>query len=254
MKLPFFNYFNNTDIVTTQWSDLGQLYFRSLNDLKHANGGEDKVTISVFAWATDVNMNVLTSNDPNQLTPQSGRESGKEIDEANRNGVISGPATKIAKASSMLSNVPYIGPYASATSVAAGATAKIAKMFGYCRPPVTKNPEPYRPSPMSSLAVCNVPDTAQKLTIDEKQELTIDPRTTGLGGVDPMNIKEIAKRESYLTTFTWALNVPPENILWNSRIDPVIWAKTGAPGVGTGSFHFPACAMAALPFQYWTAR
>lgn len=252
MKLPFFNYFNNTDIVTTQWSDLGQLYFRSLNDLKHANGGEDKVTISVFAWATDVNMNVLTSNDPNQLTPQSGRESGKEIDEANRSGVVSGPATKIAKASSMLSNVPYIGPYASATSVAAGATAKIAKMFGYCRPPVTKNPEPYRPSPMSSLAVCNVPDTAQKLTIDEKQELTIDPRTTGLGGVDPMNIKEIAKRESYLSTFTWAINVPPENILWNARIDPVIWAKTGDPGVGSGSFHFPACAMAALPFRYWT--
>jgi hypothetical protein len=249
MKLPFFNFRNYTDIVTTQWSQLGQLYFRSLNDLKHANGASDKVTISVFAWATDVSMNVLTSNDPDQLVPQSGRESGGEIEEANMKGIISGPATKIAKASSALSGVPYIGPFASATSVAAGATAEIAKMFGYCRPPVTRNPEPYRPTPISSLSVCNVPDTAQKLTVDEKQELTIDPRTTGLGGVDPMNIKEIAKRESYLTTFSWDIGSAPETLLWNSRVDPVIWAENSGPPT---SYHFPACAMAALPFQYWT--
>lgn len=245
MKLPFFNFMNYTDIVSTQWSQLGQLYFRSLNDLKHANGASDKVTISVFAWATDVSMNVLTSNDPDQLVPQSGRE----IEEANTKGMISGPATKIAKASSMLSGIPYIGPFASATSVAAGATAEIAKMFGYCRPPVTRNPEPYRPMPLSSLALCNVPDTAQKLTIDEKQEITIDPRTTGLGGVDPMNIKEIAKRESYLTTFMWAIGEAPETLLWNARIDPVTWAEDTGPPV---TYHFPACAMAALPFAYWT--
>lgn len=245
MKLPFFNFTNYTDIVSTQWSQLGQLFFRSLNDLKHANGASDKVTISVFAWATDVSMNVLTSNDPDQLVPQSGRE----IEEANTKGMISGPATKIAKASSMLSGIPYIGPFASATSVAAGATAEIAKMFGYCRPPVTRNPEPYRPMPLSSLALCNVPDTAQKMTIDEKQELTIDPRTTGLGGIDPMNIKEIAKRESYLTTFSWDIGAAPETLLWNARIDPVTWAEDIGPPV---TFHFPACAMAALPFQYWT--
>lgn len=249
MKLPFFNFHNYTDIVSTQWSQLGQLYFRSLNELKHANGATDKVTISVFAWATDVSMNVLTSNDPDQLVPQSGRESGGEIEEANMKGMISGPATKVAKASSALSGIPYIGPFASATSVAAGATAEIAKMFGYCRPSVTKNPEPYRPTPMSSLSVCNVPDTAQKLTVDEKQELTIDPRTTGLGGVDPMNIKEIAKRESYITTFSWDIGAAPETLLWNSRVDPVIWAENSGPPT---SYHFPACAMAAFPFQYWT--
>jgi len=245
MKLPYFNYPNYTDIVTTDWSTLGQLFFRSLNDLKHANGAADVVTISVFAWATDVHMSVLTSNDPDQLVPQS----GSEVDEANAKGIISGPATAVAKMAQSLSSVPYIAPYASATSTMASATAQMAKLFGYCRPPVTKNPEPYRPCPTSSLAVTNVPDTAQKLTVDEKQELSIDPRIAGLGGVDPMNIKEIAKRESYLTTFSWNIGTAPETLLWNSRIDPVIWAENSGPPV---SFHLPACAMAALPFQYWT--
>jgi len=246
MKLPFFNYSNSLRIDTSQWGEMGVLYFNSLNELKHANGASDKVTISVFAWATDVEMNVLTSVDPSTLSPQS----GKEIDEANTKGVISGPATKVAKVAGMMRNVPYIGPFASATEIGATATSKIAKIFGYCRPPVTKNPEPYKPTAVSSLALTNVPDGTQKLTIDDKQELSIDPRIAGLNGVDPLNIVEIAKRESYLTTFSWNIGTAPETLLWNSRISPVTWAQTT---VGeTTAYHFPACAMAALPFRWWT--
>jgi len=246
MKLPFFNYSNSLRIDTSQWQEMGTLYFNSLNELKHANGASDKVTISVFAWATDVEMNVLTSVDPSTLSPQS----GKEIDEANTKGMISGPATKVAKVAAMMRNVPYIGPFASATEIGATATAKIAKIFGYCRPPVTKNPEPYKPVNVSSLALTNVPDGTQKLTIDDKQELSIDPRIAGLNGVDPLNIVEIAKRETYLTTFGWNIGTAPETLLWNSRVTPVTWAETSVGG--TRAYHFPACAMASLPFRWWT--
>jgi len=243
MKLPFFNYTNYCEIPTSEWSELGRLYFRTLNSLKHANGATDVVTISVFAWAENVSMSVLTSVDQDTLTPQSG-----EVEEANNKGMISGPATSVAKFAAYLSGVPYIGPFATATEIGAGAVAAMAKIFGYCRPNITKAPEPFRPTPFSSLAVTNVPDNAQKLTVDDKQELTIDPRISGLGGVDPLNIREIAKRESYLTTFTWPIGAAPDTMLWNARIDPVTWAEDTGPPV---SYHFPACAFAALPFQYW---
>lgn len=255
MRLPNFNHHNYISIPTTQWEDLGQLYIRSLNTLKHANGASDVVTISVFAWAEDVAMSVLTSVDPTTLSPQMGKEvhafepQSGETEEANKTGMISGPATAVAKWTSYLTKVPYIGPFAMATSMAANTTSAIAKMFGYCRPAVTKNPEPYRPTPMSSLALTNVPDTAQKLTVDGKQELSIDPRIAGLGGVDSMNIREIAKRESYIGKFSWPIGTPPEQLLWNSRVSPVLWAEDSQEPI---SFHFPACAMAALPFQYWT--
>lgn len=245
MKLPFYNYWNYISIPNSQWSELGQLYFRTLNTLKHANGASDLVTVSVFAWAENVSMSVLTSAESGTLTAQS----GKEVDEVNAKGTISGPATSIAKVAGAMTKVPYIAPFAQATQMAAETTASIAKMFGYCRPPVTRNPEPYRPHVASSLAMTNVGDGPSKLTIDDKQELSIDPRIAGLNGVDPMNIKEIAKRESYLTTFSWNIGTSPETLLWNATIDPTTWAQNAGPPV---SYHFPACAMAALPFKYWT--
>lgn len=245
MTLPYYNFWNYSSIPNAQWNELGVLQFRSINDLKHSNGANDVVTVSVFAWAEDVEMSVLTSVDQDSLQPQS----GKEVEEVNETGTISGPATSIAKVAGALTKVPYIAPFAQATEMAATTTAGIAKMFGYCRPPVTKNPEPYKPYPASALALTNTGDGPTKMTVDQKQELTIDPRITGLNGTDGLNIKEIAKRESYLTTFKWNIGTAPETLLWNARVDPCTWAQNNGPPT---SYHFPACAMAAMPFKYWT--
>ena len=241
MLLPMFNYYNYLSIPNAQWGEMGKLFFRSINPLKHANGATDIVTITVFAWAEDVSMSVLTSVDSDALTPQSG-----EIDEANAKGVVSGPATSVAKFAAYLKGVPYIGPFALATEIGGNAVAGMAKIFGYSRPPITKAPDPYRPTLCSSLALTNAPDVVQKLTVDDKQELTIDPRIAGIGPTDPLNIREIAKRESYLTTFNWNIGSAPDTFLWNCRVDPCVFASSGS-----SAYHFPACAFAALPFQYW---
>ena len=274
--LPYFNHFNNSSIPFGNYRNLGRIYVRTINALKHANGAGDKCTVSIFAWAENVQLNVLTSVDAPTLTPQSGMESkgkkntmskstqggkkssyarqdggaataGKEIDEANSTGMVSGPATSIVKAANALSVIPQIAPFAMATSKVAGAVGNAAKALGYSRPPVTKNPEPYRPTPASQLATTNTPDTAIKLTVDEKQELTIDPGIAGLGPEDPMSIQNIASRESFLTKFNWDMGTAPETLLWNARVDPVQWVNSGG-----SAYHFPATAMAALPFEYWT--
>lgn len=245
MKLPFFYYKNYLSIPDSGWGELGQLTLRSINELKHANGATDQVTVSVFAWIEDAAMAVLSSVEPATLVPQS----GKEVDEANMNGFVSGPATAVQKAATVLSQVPMIAPFATATATGAGVVANVAKALGYCRPPVTQNPVSYKPLPVSSMALTTVPDGVAKLTVDDKQELSIDPRIAGLGPADPMNIKEIAKRESYLTTFNWTIGTAPETLLWNSRISPVLWAEDTLTPTG---YHFPASAMAAMPFRYWT--
>lgn len=245
MILPMFWYTNYLDIPDTDWNKLGSLTIRSINDLKHANGASDRVTVSVFAWAEDVSFSVLTAHEPVSLAPQMG-----EIDEANRSGVISKPASVIAKCAGALKDAPMIAPFALATEMAASTVGNIAKMFGYSRPPVTKAPDPFVPRPFGQLALTNVPDNCFKLTVDEKQELSIDARIAGLsGGLDPLNIRDIASRESYLTTFSWNIGTAPETILWNARIDPAIWAEVAS---NPKELHLPACAMACLPFKYWT--
>jgi hypothetical protein len=252
MIIPFHSYQNNTWVQNTGVSQLGNLWIRSLNILQHANAGEDPITVSVFAWAEDVTLSVLTSMDAGGLEPQS----GVEVDEANSRGVVSGPASAIAKIAGHFSGAPVIGPYATATSKVAATTAQVAKMFGYSRPPLTKAPEPLRPTPVSSLANTTVPDVVQKLSVDDKQELTIDQNAAGYGKDDPLSIKSIAMRESYLTTFDWEMqtsaegetNSPTTGLLWNCRVDPTVFATTNA---GTG-FLFPACCAAAMPFTFWT--
>lgn len=245
MCLPFFWHENYIDIPARRWRDMGRMYIRSLNNLRHANGATDAVTVSVFAWAEDVSFSVPTSQNIASLPAQS----GSEVDEANAKGVISGPATTVAKIAGFASRLPIIRPFALATESVANGVAGVAKLFGFSRPTNTKNPEPYRPSPISHLATTTTPDTALKLTVDDKQELTIDPAIAGIGPEDPLVIKEIAKRESYLTTFSWNLTDTPEDILWNARVDPCLWNRTG---VSPAAYHFPACCMATMPFKYWT--
>lgn len=240
MLLPFYWHRNYLNIPTKHYEQVGKMYLRTLNPLKHANGADDLVTISIFVWAENVHLSVLTS-----LAPQS----GKEIDEVNRKGYVSGPATAVAKVAMALKDAPVIGPYAHATAMAANTTATIAKALGYCRPPVTKDADPVKPHTISSLSLTNVGDGVSKMTVDDKQELSTDPRITGLGSSDQMVIKDIAKRESYLTTFDWSIGVPTETLLYNFRVDPATWAESGITG---GTYHFPACAMAAMPFKYWT--
>jgi hypothetical protein len=259
MILPMFWHRNYISIAEANWDEVGVMTIRSINDLRHANGATDQVTVSVFAWAEDVAMSVLTSvtsgggdyafasaPTPSELS-RFDAQSGTEVDEANRSGMISGPATALANIASKLAHTPVIGPYMMATSQVSGAAAAVAKLFGFSRPTQTENPCPFRPTPISELSVTTTPDTVSKFTVDDKQELSIDSRIAGLGSEDPLSIVEIAKRESYLTKFDWDIGTAPETLLWNCRVSPVVWAETLIP-----SYHLPACAAAALPFKYWT--
>jgi len=127
-----------------------------------------------------------------------------------------------------------------ATSKVAGAVASAAKIMGYSRPANTKNPDPLRPTPISQLATTTTPDTALKMTVDDKQELTIDPRVSGVGAHDPMVIRDIAKREAYLTSFQWPVGEGSASLLWNARVNPCLWQEDA-----NGAIMLPPCAVAA---------
>lgn len=242
LMLPFFWHKNYFDVVDEDWVDAGAIYLRSLNALKHANGATDRVTITIFAWSDDIHLSMLTSVDTAGIIPQMG-----EVEEANKSGIISGPATMVSKVAGALATIPAIRPYALASQAVANTVSKVARMFGYCKPAVTKAPEPYRPTPTSTLALTNVPDVSQKLTVDHKQELTIDPRISGIESSDPMNILSIAQRESYLTTFSWNVGTSPDTLLWNTRVQPAMWAESGST-----AYHMTAMCVACVPFQKWT--
>ena len=245
MILPFFWHQDYIDITSTSdtTADIGTLFFRSFNQLKHANTTTESVTVTVLAWCESIELSVPTSENAWQLAPQSGKED--EIDTANKHGIVSGPATSLAKLGKGLSSVPIIGPYAQAASMAAEGVAKGAKLLGYSKPPLSGMAN-VRPTPTSNISLGNVPDSVHKLALDEKQALTLDPRIASLPPEDPLDVRNIACRESYLTKFNWFRADPSEECLFQSYVTPMLWTTSG-----TNAKHLPACAAAVHPFLYW---
>lgn len=238
LELPFFWYKNALSIPDEEWEEMGEMILHTINPLKHANGADDNVTINVFAWAEDVSLSAPTAATSDFLTPQ------MAIDEYG-DGPISKPAGIVARVANKLTSIPPIAPYARATEIGAGAISKVAGILGYCRPNDISAIKSYKPTYMGNMANTNVEDTAIKLAVDAKQELTIDPRTTGLSGQDEMSIKSIAQRESYLTTFDWEVANDKGDDLWKSAVTPMLW------DVNDTELHLPACCFACMPFQYW---
>lgn len=237
LTLPFFHYENALRIPLMEWRNMGEITLRSINNLKHANDANDPIVISAFVWAEEVQLSIPTSRNPTGLVPQSSDEYSA--------GPISRTANAVQRVANKLTDIPIIGAYAKATELAAGATSSIASLFGYSRPVNIETSIPFVPHLVGNLANTNVKDSSTKLTLDIKQELTVDPRTMGLGTTDEMTISSIAQRQSYLTKFGWAVADSTETLLWNTEVNPVTWDTNGT------EIHLPACAFATLPFRWW---
>jgi len=242
MKLPFFYYKNLIDIVSQDWNDLGELAAHSLQPLKHANGAADTVTVNVFAWAENVSFSIPTQVEPGSVAPQA-MEIEPHADEYSTKPV-SRIAGSIAKMAGYLTDMPVIGRFARATEMGASTIGAIATLFGYSSP-VNTEVGVYTPRPKSNMANTNVQADVNKLTLDVKQELSIDPSTVGLPSEDQMTIQYVASRESYLNQFDWTVGKTPETLLWQCVVDPSLHR------VINSERHFPAPAFAVMPFKYW---
>eukprot|EP01084_Bolivina_argentea_P113537 202308_1 len=104
-----------------------------------------------------------------------------QADEYAPNGIISSTSTTVARVAGLLTSAPSIGPYALATQMAASTVSNIARLFGYSRPPVLTDINSYKQMNLGNLANTNVSDAVMKLSLDAKQELSVDPRIMGLG-------------------------------------------------------------------------
>lgn len=240
--LPFLWPANAFTIPNSQWGSMGQLVLRSFGPLKHANGSEETVTVSVLAWAEDMVLAVPTSNQPSLLSPQAGPDEYE--------GAISKPANVLAAVAGSFASVPQVGKYAMATSTMAKAIGKVAGMYGYSKPAELSQDKVYMtPFPESS----NVEgtDCTNKLSLDPKQETSIDPSIMGLGSTDEMTITSIATRESYLTSFLWETSSNPEDKLFGISVSPVLWNTNIDPLTLLQEIHMPACCFAAMPFRQW---
>jgi hypothetical protein len=238
MTLPFLYPKEWLDITaSTNCSSMGQLLLRPMTSLNFANTGVGSpVTVQVFAWAEDVELSGPTV----KLAMQSSND---------EYGAISGPSSAIAHMAGMLEEAPVIGPYATATRMIANTTKDVARMFGFTNVPVVDDVHSFTPQPFPQFASPEIGTAIEKLTLDPKNELTIDSRSVGLDTGDELLVKKFTERESYITQFNWAVSAAPDDLLFATNVTP--YMERIVAGTGQTIVQMTPMSLVGRMFSYW---
>lgn len=237
MTLPFFYPRAYLRVQSAQdFTDMGTLRMVHYTTLKSANGATGQgVTVQVYAWAEDV---VLAG-------PSVGL--ALQADEYGT-GPVSGPASTVATIAGKLRSVPVIGKFATATEMGAKAVAGIAKLFGFTNVPVIEPTLPYRPSAFPQMASPEIGYPVEKLTLDAKNELAIDPSVIGLSSHDELAIQNFATKQSFLATSSWGTITAVDTPLFTTKVTPSLTLGSQTQG---SVFQFTPLGLVSELFRSW---
>lgn len=244
---PFFFTKNWLDLFgANEVRNMGRLYTMVEYPLDTANGvSAPALNVQIFAWMENVELMGPTIS----ATLQAERV---EEDEFVGDGQISGPASAVASIASKMRDIPVIGRFAQATSLGATAIGKIASLWGFTNAPVIKDVHSFIPRNMPALASSEIGIGLEKLTLDPKQELSIDPSLVGIPSSDELSISYLNTKESLLTVAQWKTSDLVDSLIFNVRAEPCLGASavlTGPPAQTLGALTVQGY-IAGL-FQYW---
>jgi hypothetical protein len=160
-------------------------------------------------------------------------------------GPVSYPASIVETIGKNLKDVPVIGKFAYATSIAAGAVKKIASMFGFSRPMnITDIPYPHEEDYSSYSGNLRI----KGLTLDPLNEIPIDNSFVGDSG-DSLSLENFVLRPSVCDTFTWSTSNAITTQLYCIPVMPT-WNPITDSSTSSVSLS-PLCTAASL-FALWT--
>lgn len=194
------------------FDNMGTITYELYAQLRSANGvSTANCRISCYAWAEDVEIAGLTTFGALQSDEY-----------AEGAGPISGVATAVADVASVVADVPILGEYARATEMGAKMVAGVASLFGYSNTPVVDDVKPMQNKSFHAFSNSETSMPIDKLTLDPKNEVTIDTSAVGAGSDDPLVITTWGKRESFIQGTAWSQVQGLNAILWTAPVTPVM--------------------------------
>jgi hypothetical protein len=249
MELPFLYHKDWLRLQVNQdIADMGILRFDIVNPLDSANGAVGSgVTIQVYGWMEEpdlsgpsVGLSLQGSFKINKpffgAKPDMARAKAYGSNQASYqaltpdeyDGVVSKPASALAAAVGCLTRMPFIGYYARASQIGLTAIAGVASLFGFTNVPVVDDIPARQPRAFPAIATSEISFPVEKLTLDPKNELSIDPGLTGDSGMDNMMIPSIIQRESFVTSAIWNSTQVNNDIIMSASVHPSIFLNNGA--------------------------
>lgn len=227
--------------IKDQFDSMGDLDFVEYAALQSANGVVGAgITVSVYAWASNIKLCGPTTGLALQSDEYSDRGSG----------TISGPATTVANLASMFSSIPVIGPFATATSLGANAVASIAKLFGYSNPPVIDDVHGFHPKSFHAFANVETRMPIDKLSIDPKNEVTIDNSVCNVDGDDPLSFANTLGRESFVKSNVWTSALAVDTPIFTGLVTPAQHVYDASAPLQTRVYATPAAYFGQM-FDMW---
>lgn len=270
ITIPWFYPTTFLDISTnsTKSSYIGNssLIFRVFSELRSVGAANaSPVNYTIYMWLENPDLSVPTQNSI-VITPQA--DYTKHIKKAHSKvsevlGKVKSKseyskmkasqiATSIADVAGSLSDIPIIGSFASATQAAAELGSSVLSWFGFSKPLTLDDLDRAKMVTSSSLSTYNGKDGAYKLALDDKQELTVDPRIVGGTGEDEMAFSYVFKKEGLIAQFVWPTSATHGNPLAILPVTPsmstVVVSALDEPFYGVAP---SPLTYASQPFAYW---
>ncbi len=245
--------YSPTGVNTTEFKQMGVLRCTTVAPLTSANGQSGTITINTFCWAKNVELAGASA----LMTFQSERTIEKKkgsnrSDEYGETGTISGPASAVAALAGWFTKAPIIGPFATATQMGAKAIAAGAASIGYTNVPVIDDVIPVRNVVTAGFANSERGFPTEKLTLDPKNELTIDNAAIGGTSVDELNLNSLITRESYIMNVQWKGTNAEGTTLMANVIHPTAYNFPEINGAATATMYYttPLTHFSQM-FQFW---
>ncbi len=238
MTLPFFYNKNWVRLTNSQETiNLGKLSVINVSPIQSANGvSSETINIQIFAYMDDFKMSGPTIGLPLQAKDEY---------------KISATASALGTLAGTLKSIPAIGPFATATETGFNLLSKGLSAMGFSNPPMISDQPAYRPTAFPPLASTEISYPIDKLTVDPKNELSIDPGLIGLGDEDELEIKSLVTRESFLGQGSWSSADAVDKLLFTSLVHPVLWSYDILSNVQGTALHLTPAGWTSLLFKNW---
>lgn len=249
MNIPYVNFkpmirlFNDSTVTlgtTTPYDDtsyMGTLFLYSLNSLQSVSPSPSSVSVMIYAWATNVDLICPTGTSVAIQTESDERKTGP----------ITQGASYLSDMFAPVSNVPVIGKYAEASSMALKGMSNAAALLGWSYPVSTQFASRVKPEPFQNEALLQGLDTGKRMSFMPDQQLAATSHYTG-SNEDELSLAFICSRNSLLMQISWAHSDEQLTSIWNCAVMPTV----AAPIVGSRTFIQPsALFFAAIAFNYW---
>jgi len=256
LVLPFEYHTDHIEISTQAATDImlqemGTLVTEEVVVLRSSGTTDaNPVTVSIYAWATDVQI-----WGPTSVSVQSkGKVKDENADAADT--LPSAMASSIADAAGMLEGVPPIAPLAMATRMAARATSKVLSHFGWSNPPLLEAPRGVTPTSVLTNPSTDISRFTPVLALDSMNEVSVDPGIAGCKRSDELNIAAFAARPCLIDTITWNSSDAEDFTLFSIPVTPEQFRFQSVTNTGTGTMPCkrftmtPACYLCPL-FRYY---